>query len=70
MLWSIMDETEIFRDMDKIRSTEEYTVDHRRILGYPTPEGKVCIVRILSSDPKDFLDPGLQPGNIIIAKKM
>lgn len=70
MLWTVIPPLEIIRGIEKIPPTGEYAYQNRRILGYPTAEGKVCIVRTLSTDPADFLDPRFQPGNIVLAKKL
>lgn len=70
MLWTVMQEDAIMEGVDKIKAAEDYMYENRHILGYPTTTGKVCIVRVLSSNPNDFLDPRFTPGNLVNAKKM
>ena len=70
MLWTVMEESAVMEGMDKIKEAEEYEYENRRILGYPTDSGKICIVRIISSNPSDFLNPRFAPGNLVNAKKM
>lgn len=70
MLWTILNEDTIMEGIDKINNAEEYIYQQRRILGYPSENGKICIVRLISSNPSDFLDPRFTPGNLVNAKKM
>lgn len=70
MLWTVMAENAVMEGIDKVKAAEEYEYENRRILGYPTPSGKICIVQILSSNPSDFLDPRFTPGNLVAAKKI
>ncbi|HET7578527.1 MAG TPA: YlzJ-like family protein [Bacillales bacterium] len=42
--------------------------DGRQILIEPLTENEWQIVRLLSSDPQDFLNPRYQPGNIVPVK--
>lgn len=70
MLWTIMPEDVVMAGEDKISACREYSYRRRRILGYPAADGKVCIVQILSTDPKDFLDPRFQPGNLVDCEKL
>ncbi len=70
MLWTVMEENAVMEGMDKIKAAEEYEYENRHILGYPTESGKICIVRIISSNPSDFLDPRFAPGNLVTAKKI
>lgn len=70
MLWTIMPEDIIMADSDKIKTAQEYSYRNRRILGYPAADGKVCIIQILSTNPRDFLDPRFQPGSLVDCKKL
>ena len=70
MLWTVMEENAVMEGMDKITAAEEYEYENHRILGYPTSSGKVCITRVISSDPSVFLDPRFAPGNLVPAKKL
>ena len=65
MLWTIMPEDIVMANSDKIKNLQEVTYKNRKIMSYPVGQGKMCIVRIISSNPKDFLDHRLQPGNIV-----
>lgn len=42
--------------------------DGRQILIEPLTENEWQIIRLLSSDPQDFLNPRYQPGNIVPVK--
>ena len=70
MLWTVMEENAVMEGLDKIRTAEEYEYENHRILGYPTESGKICITRVISSDPSVFLDPRFAPGNLVTAKKL
>ncbi|MBC9786020.1 hypothetical protein GJ688_16185 [Heliobacillus mobilis] len=37
----------------------------RTVMGYKMGDGRYELTRILSTDPKDFLQPDFQPGNQI-----
>ncbi|MEE0776930.1 MAG: YlzJ-like family protein [Bacillota bacterium] len=65
MLWTIMPEDIVMANSDKISAMQEVTYKNRKVMGYPVGQGKLCIVRIISSDPQDFLDQRFQPGSII-----
>ena len=69
MIWTIMPEDVIMEGSDQIKASQEYTYRQRRILGYPVEDGRVCIVQIISSDPKDYLDPRFQPGTLVDCRK-
>ena len=65
MIWSIMPEELIIGDSEHSAVMKEVVYQNRRLLATPLPNGRMCIVRMLSSDPKDFMDARFQPGNII-----
>lgn len=65
MIWSIMPEEIIIGNGEKGAAMREIVYQNRRLLATPLPTGRMCIVRVLSSNPRDFMDPRFQPGNII-----
>lgn len=65
MIWSIMPEELIIGNEERGPAMKEITYQNRRMLATPLPSGKMCIVRMLSSNPRDFMDPRFQPGNVI-----
>ena len=65
MLWTVIPEDIVMANSDKINALQEVTYKNRKVLGYPTGQGKLCVVRIISSNPRDFMDQRFQPGSII-----
>lgn len=65
MLWTVMDENKVMEHSAEIEAPREYIYRHKLILGYPLPRGKVMISALISSEPKDFLNPDFFPGRII-----
>ena len=51
-----MPEDIVMANSDKIKNLQEVTYKNRKIMGYPVGQGKMCIVRIISSNPKDFFE--------------
>jgi len=47
------------------RSLVTATLNGRAVMVEPLGEGKARIERLLSTDPDDYLDGGLGPGNVV-----
>ncbi len=65
LIWSIMPETVIFAGLENIEAGREILYCGRRLVVSELPGGKMCVMRVISSNPRDFMDPRFQPGAII-----
>lgn len=65
LIWSVIPEDIVFDGIENVKAGKEVMYQGRRLLVSPLPEGKMCIMRVISSNPRDFMDPHLQPGTII-----
>jgi len=67
LIWSVVPQEIIFAGMEKLDSCRELNYRGRLLLvstkGESPGEGR--IVRLLSSDPADFMDGGFAPGKVI-----
>lgn len=53
---------------DKARRFTEFPYGEARVVAEMSAEGSYRVVRVISSDPQDFLRPELQPGSVIVFK--
>ncbi len=65
LIWTIIPEDLVFAGIENVKSGREVMYCGRRLLVSPMPEGKMCIMRVISSNPRDFMDPRFQPGTVI-----
>lgn len=65
MIWTIMPENMVINESSDFPELQEITWGGKRILCYPVSPGKMCVFRIISSDPSDYLKSYLQPGSIL-----
>lgn len=65
MIYSVMPREVIFPPQDMAIALKEMPVNGVSVLVEQLPNGRNRIERIISSNPMDFLNPGLQPGVII-----
>ncbi len=65
MIWTIMPEKMVINENSDFPHLQEITYGQRKLLCYPVSPGKMCIFRVLSSNPADYLNSHLQPGSII-----
>lgn len=66
MLWSPMPTEVIMDGFDAPpRPVTELRHDGRLLMVEPVSANKVRLVRLISTDPNDFLNPALQPGRIV-----
>lgn len=64
MLWTIMPESILVGETPP-SAPMEYQYKNRKVLCCPMENHQLCIIRIISSNPKDYLDQRFQPGTII-----
>lgn len=65
MMYSIVPNDIIFKTEDKSIKLEEVSFKGAIILGVRQKDNSFLINRIISSDPKFYLDKALSPGNCI-----
>lgn len=66
VLWTIVPEEVIFSDYYKaISAYEEINYSGTMLITEILSPGQYRIVRIMSTDPQDFLRPELQPGTVL-----
>jgi len=65
ILWTVIPEEIVMEGMDKPRRIKMVSWQGRQLLVEPGTNGRSRIVRLLSSDPNDFLDPEYAPGREI-----
>ena len=69
LLYTIVPIDEIFKqNTDASNCTNsclEIVHGGSKVLAYKTPDNGLVIERLLSTNLKDYLDPKLQPGNVI-----
>jgi len=65
ILYTVMPLEAVFAGDDKAGSMLELDLGSRRLLVEPLPAGQARIVKLLSTDPADFLRPEWQPGQVI-----
>lgn len=60
----------IFCEESEVPKLQEIAWGEKKILCYPISSGKMCICRVISSNPVDFMNPDLQPGKILDITKI
>ncbi len=65
LIWTVIPEELVFSGLEEVKREKEVVYRGRRLLVSPLPEGKMCIMRVISSNPRDFMDPRFQPGTVI-----
>ncbi len=65
MIWTVMPENMVINESSDFPQLKEVTYGEKKLLCYPIAPGKMCIFRILSSNPADYLNAKLQPGNVL-----
>lgn len=65
VLYTIVPEEIVLADLDKVTHSEEMIYRGKRILVQRLDWQRLRIVQLVSSDPADYLDNGLQPGTVI-----
>lgn len=65
MMHTVMPMEVIFPAQDQAVSLHEMPYQGTNLLVEQMPDGRNRIQRIISSNPQDFLNPRMQPGNII-----
>ncbi|MGI6485217.1 MAG: hypothetical protein GX759_07320 [Thermoanaerobacterales bacterium] len=68
ILYTLMPREVIFDGFDKQHEYKEVEVDGIKLLIEPLELNKAKIVRMISTDPQDYLNPNLSPGKIIEIK--
>lgn len=63
MLHTIIDPEWIWNQGTEIQQKKEIEYEGIRLEVIPVDEKTVVVDRVISTDPKDFMNPGLQPGS-------
>ena len=69
MIWTIMPES-VFTNEAAPPEPKEFFYKNRKVLCCPMEHNQFCIIRIISSNPRDFLDQRLQPGTIVSGREL
>lgn len=67
IIYSVVPLDIIFKDFEKCRDVNYIEAYYRgeRVILSPLNNNELRIERVISTSPKTYLDPGLQPGTII-----
>lgn len=65
VLWTIVPPEAIFASSAEVPEQEEVRIGDRTVLVEKLSPARSRVVRILSTDPYDYLEPGLQPGTLL-----
>lgn len=65
ILWTVMPLELVFENVATPQTFVELRQGKRLFLLQPQPDGRAKLVRLISSDPRDFLNPAWQPGTIL-----
>ncbi|NLZ93757.1 MAG: hypothetical protein GX922_07085 [Firmicutes bacterium] len=70
MLWTIIPVETVMAGLDNFQPQyKELTWKNKTLLVEPQGMAEAKVIRIISSDPLDYLNPQLQPGQIIKLKE-
>lgn len=65
LLWTVLPEELVLEQAGPPPVYEETDIAGTRMLVERVPDGRCRIVRLYSTDPRDFLRPELQPGTLV-----
>lgn len=65
LLYTPIPVEQVLEGIDKKRDYKEIDIDGVKLLVEPLGLDKAKIIRIVSSNPKDYLNPKISPGNIL-----